>query len=87
MNKELLDQVDDCMQMLGISLNLADPNGSTHSNGYSSEGQKEVWEAVTEDYRKLSDAILALRKEKQQYEVSPLTGQLHPTIEDREEEQ
>lgn len=58
-----LDYVDGKMKMLGSSLNLADPDGTISSKGYSSDVQKQLWEAVKEDYRKLSDAILALRKE------------------------
>jgi len=59
---ESLDHIDGKMEMLGISLNLADPDGTISRKGYSSDTQKQVWEAVHDDYRKLSDAIKALRK-------------------------
>ena len=59
-----LDYVDGKMQMLGSSLNLADPDGAISRKGYSSDAQRQVWEAVRDDYRQLSDAILALRKKE-----------------------
>lgn len=60
-NKELLDHVDGCMKMLGISLNLLDPDG-TFKGVPSEETLIKIMKAVREDYRKLSDAILALRE-------------------------
>ena len=60
---ERLDQVDECMKMLGISLNLLDPKGSLGGPASLME-QMMLMETVKEDYRKLSDAILALRKKE-----------------------
>jgi hypothetical protein len=64
--KEALDRVDGCMQMLGSSLNILDPNGTLKSNPPQMPSMElliEVVAAVSEDYRNLSDAILALREE------------------------
>jgi len=85
-NKELLDHVDECMEMLHISINLIIPK-EVLIGPAGLISQMQIMETVKEDYRKLSDAILALRKERQRFEVSPLTGQLHPAIEDRDEEE
>ncbi len=62
-----LDYVDGCMKMLGISLNLLDPDG-TFKGMPSEETLIEIMQAVREDYRKLSDAILALRDEEEEGE-------------------
>ncbi len=59
-----LNHVDECMQMLGISLNLIDPRGIFGSPA-ELMSQMQIMETVKDDYRKLSDAILALRKEEQ----------------------
>jgi hypothetical protein len=56
MDKNLLDHIDSCMQMLGISLNVAE-----HGMNYDLPNTEEVNEAVRHDYRRLSDAILSLR--------------------------
>src|SRR5258708_36712446 len=56
-----LNHVDECMQMLGISLNLIDPRGVFGSPA-ELMSQMQIMETVKDDYRKLSDAILALRK-------------------------
>ncbi len=57
-----LDYVDGKMKMLGISLNLLDPEG-TFKSVPSEEVLIEIMRAVRDDYRQLSDAILALREE------------------------
>ncbi len=69
-DKELLAHVDDCMKMLGISLNLLDPKGAF---GGPAElfSQMQIMENVKEDYRKLSDAILALRKDIRPVKAPP----------------
>jgi len=58
-----LDEVDARMQSLGAALNLADPDGTFSSKGYRNDTEQKVWQAVLKGYRKLSDAILALRKD------------------------
>ncbi len=62
-----LDHVDACMKMLGISLNLLDPDG-TFKGMPSEETLIKIMQAAREDYRKLSDAILALRDEEEEDE-------------------
>ena len=66
--KEALDHVDDCMKALGLVLNLLDPDGSlnhgTNKEVLPEKLLKEIMQAVKEEYRKLSDAILALREEQ-----------------------
>ncbi len=64
MNKELLDHVDECMEMLHISINLIIPK-EVLIGPAGLMSQMQIMETVKEDYRKLSDAILALRKEEQ----------------------
>ena|SRR2546425_6556397 len=57
---EQLDEVDDRMKYLGSSLNLLDPDGTF--KGMPDEAVLlKIMQAVRDDYRKLSDAILALR--------------------------
>ncbi len=58
-----IDYVDHCMNNLGMSLNFADPDGTLSSKGYKNDNEKQIWQAVLGDYRTLSDAIAALRKE------------------------
>jgi hypothetical protein len=58
-----LDHIDECMEALGIVLNLADPDGSTNRDGYENPVVKKVWQAVFDDFRNLSEAIKDLRKE------------------------
>jgi hypothetical protein len=58
-NKQL-DHVDECMKMLGISLNLLDPKGSLGGPAGTME-QIMIMETVKDDWTKLSDAILVLR--------------------------
>ena len=70
-DKERLEHIDECMKMLGISLNLTDPEGSLSSKKYADEHTAKMWNAVNEDYRKLSDAILALRKDIPPVHVPP----------------
>jgi hypothetical protein len=60
---ERLDHVDDCMKMIGISLNLLDPQGLLGSPGGTFE-QMGIMKTVKEDWVKLSDAILSLRRTK-----------------------
>ena len=69
-DKERLDQVDQCMKILGISLNLLDPDG-TFKGMPSEETLIKIMTAVREDYRKLSDAILALRKDIRPVKAPP----------------
>ncbi len=59
-DSEQLDEVDDRMKYLGSSLNLLDPDG-TFKGMPSEEVLLKIMQAVRNDYRKLSDAILALR--------------------------
>src|SRR6266849_9862312 len=54
--EEALDHVDDCMDALGISLNLLDPDG-TFKRMPSEEVLLKIMQAVGEDFRRLSDAI------------------------------
>src|SRR5258708_4512087 len=51
------------MEMLHISLNLIDPRGVFGSPA-GLMSQMQIMETVKDDYRKMSDAILALRKEE-----------------------
>jgi DNA-binding ferritin-like protein (Dps family) len=62
---DTLDYVDACMQYLGSSLNLLDPEGMFKSMP-SEETFRKLMKAVREDYRKLSDAIHALREDNSQ---------------------
>lgn len=61
-DSKALDHVDDCMRYLGISLNLLDPDG-TFKGMPDEETLKKIMQSVRDDYRKLSDAILALREQ------------------------
>ena len=64
---DALDYVDHCMNDLGISLNLTDPTSNILSSKKDiNEYTVKMWDAVREDYRKLSDAILALREDNSQ---------------------
>ena len=58
---EQLDRVDECMDMLFTSLNLIMPK-EVLIGQVGLQSQMKVKEAAKEDYRKLSDAISALRK-------------------------
>jgi chemotaxis regulatin CheY-phosphate phosphatase CheZ len=71
MNKDALDHVDGCMDMLGISLNLTDPEGSLSppSKKYIDEHTATMWNAIKDDYRKLSDAIHALREDTTEQKI------------------
>jgi hypothetical protein len=63
-----LDYVDACMDSLGMCLNITDPEGSLRSSPPklpSLEFYLESWEEIRKDYRKLSDAIKALREDKE----------------------
>jgi len=59
-DKESLDYVDERMRALGSSLNLLDPDGSFKGMP-DVELFTKIMKAVREDYRTLSDAIIALR--------------------------
>jgi hypothetical protein len=60
-----LDYVDSCMQALGVSLNLLDPDGTF--KGMPSEALFiKIMREVRKDFRALSDAILALREERKE---------------------
>lgn len=63
-----IDYVDHCMNNLGMSLNFADPDGTISSKGYKNDNEKQIWQAVLLDYRTLSDAIAALRKDTNEQE-------------------
>jgi hypothetical protein len=61
-----VDSVDSSMKMLGSSLNLLDPDGSLKSvlpQVPDQELLQKMMQEVCNDYRNLSDAIHALRKE------------------------
>jgi len=62
LKKKRLDEVDARMKHLGGSLNLLDPDG-TFKGMPSEKLLIALMQAVREDYRNLSNAILALRKE------------------------
>ena len=62
MSEELLDHVDDCMDMLYTSINLIAPN-EVLIGQVGLRSQMRIREMVKEDYRKLSEAIHALREQ------------------------
>jgi hypothetical protein len=60
--KEDLDHIDSLVKTLGVSLNLADPDGTMSTTGYKDDSEKKVWKAVQDDYGKLAGAIPTLGK-------------------------
>jgi hypothetical protein len=58
-----LDWIDTCMLALGANLNLLDPNGSMPGI-VSQEVLTSIMDDVRDQYKELSDAILALREKQ-----------------------
>jgi hypothetical protein len=61
-SQEAIEHTEDCLRSLGISINLLDLKGICNGPAVLME-QMMIAETVRDDYKKLSETILALRKD------------------------
>lgn len=63
--KQALDHVEECLDMLHTSIMIGLHPKEAYAGPVGIESQVKVVEQVKDDYKKLRDAIKALRKEKE----------------------